>query len=213
MKKLLLIIPFLFIACGNIQVKDDPCMKPEAVDSVICAKLQAVGVSVYDANLIFKLANLELVRQGAYAKEDCLKFLDNVESVLDFATYNDVVAYIIMEASDLETKYGAEVILLMDYFNRFEGVKIPITEFDKGLLREHINQQRQILGMLTKGFDPNLFANMMDDYIEIADANIKQEYKLEFASCTNCHESRWDKLDKQIDNAAKTTDIILGVAK
>ena len=26
------------------------------------------------------------------------------------------------------------------------------------------------------GFDPDSFANMMDDYIEIADANIKQEY-------------------------------------
>ena len=29
------------------------------------------------------------------------------------------------------------------------------------------------------GFDPDAFANMMDDYIEIADANIKQEYKRE----------------------------------
>ena len=29
------------------------------------------------------------------------------------------------------------------------------------------------------GFDPDSFANMMDDYIEIADANIKQEYKRE----------------------------------
>lgn len=29
------------------------------------------------------------------------------------------------------------------------------------------------------GFDPNSFASMMDDYIEIADASIKQEYKRE----------------------------------
>ena len=29
------------------------------------------------------------------------------------------------------------------------------------------------------GFDPNAFADMMEDYIEIADANIKQEYKRE----------------------------------
>ena len=190
MKKLLLIIPcFLLIACAPPQIKDDPCMKPEAADSVICAKLQDMGMSVYDANLIFKLANLELVKQGAYAKEDCEWFLDNVESILDTATYNDVVAYIVMEAGNLQTKYGAEIILLMDYFNRFEGVKIPITEFDKGLLREHINQQRQILGMLT------------------------MRTRTEFKSCTNCHESRWDKLNQHIDSAAKTTDIILGVAK
>lgn len=29
------------------------------------------------------------------------------------------------------------------------------------------------------GFDPNAFEDMMDDYIEVADANIKQEYKRE----------------------------------
>ena len=154
MKKLVLIITCALlcvslVACGNVQVKDDPCMKPEAADSVICEKLSAIGISVYDANLLFKLVNLELVKQGAYAKSDCEWFLNNVESIIDTATYNDVAAYIIMEATDLKTKYGAEIILLMDYFNRFEGVKIPITEFDKGLLKEHINQQRQILGMLT----------------------------------------------------------------
>ena len=149
-KLLLIAVCASLFACGNIQVKDDPCMKPEAADSVICAKLSSLGVSVYDANLIFKLANLELVRQGAYAKEDCEFFLNSVEAFLDIATYDVVVSYIIFKATDLKTKYGAEVILLMDYFNRFEGVDIPITEFDKGLLREHIDQQRQILGMLTE---------------------------------------------------------------
>ena len=32
------------------------------------------------------------------------------------------------------------------------------------------------------GFDPRAFESMMDDYIEIADANIKQEYKRELNS-------------------------------
>jgi len=180
----MLIIPcVLLFACGNMPVKDDPCMTPAAVDSVICEKLAAIGISVYDANLLFKLANLELVKQGAYAKEDCLTFLDNVESIIDSATYNDVAAYIVMEATDLKTKYGAEIILLMDYFNRFEGIALPITEFDKKLLKEHINQQRQTLGMLT--------------IIEIK----------------NCRNAKWDNLDQYIDDAAKRADIILGVAK
>ncbi len=29
------------------------------------------------------------------------------------------------------------------------------------------------------GFDPTAFEDMMDDYIEVADANIKKEYKRE----------------------------------
>ena len=155
MKKFVLIITCallctLFVACGPPQIKDDPCMKPEAVDSVICAKLRNIGISVYDANLLFKLANMELVKHNAYAKGDCLRFLNNIESILDSTTYNEVVMYIVFQVEELKTKYGAELFLLMDYFSRFEGIEIPITEFDKGLLREHIRQQRLILGMLTE---------------------------------------------------------------
>jgi hypothetical protein len=61
------------------------------------------------------------------------------------------------------------------------------------------------------GFDPDSFANMMDDYIEIADANIKQEYKRELNALKGLSPaqieqfggttSQMDEIIKEIENA------------
>ena len=61
------------------------------------------------------------------------------------------------------------------------------------------------------GFDPNLFDSMMDDYIEIADANIKQEYKRELNALKGLSPeqikqfggttSMMDEIIKEIENA------------
>ncbi|MBE9533343.1 MAG: hypothetical protein IMF04_04400 [Proteobacteria bacterium] len=61
------------------------------------------------------------------------------------------------------------------------------------------------------GFDPDSFANMMDDYIEIADAKIKQEYKRELNALKGLSPeqieqfsgttSQMDKIIKEVENA------------
>jgi len=61
------------------------------------------------------------------------------------------------------------------------------------------------------GFDPDSFENMMDDYIEIADANIKQEYKRELNALKGLSPkqieqfggttSQMDEIIKEIENA------------
>jgi predicted urease superfamily metal-dependent hydrolase len=61
------------------------------------------------------------------------------------------------------------------------------------------------------GFDPDLFADMMDDYIEIADANIKQEYKRELNALKGLSPaqikhfggttSQMDEIIKEFENA------------
>jgi len=61
------------------------------------------------------------------------------------------------------------------------------------------------------GFDPKAFENMMDDYIEIADANIKQEYKRELNALKGLSKeqiegfggttSQMDEIIKEIENA------------
>ena len=60
-------------------------------------------------------------------------------------------------------------------------------------------------------FDPNAFASMMDDYIEIADANIKQEYKRELNALKGLSQeqieqfggttSQMDEIIKEVENA------------
>ena len=61
------------------------------------------------------------------------------------------------------------------------------------------------------GFDPNAFEDMMDDYIEIADANIKREYKRELNALKGLSSeqieefggttSQMDEIIKEVNNA------------
>lgn len=61
------------------------------------------------------------------------------------------------------------------------------------------------------GFDPNAFESMMDEYIDIADANIKQEYKRELNALKGLSEeqiemfggssSQMDGIVKEIESA------------
>jgi hypothetical protein len=64
------------------------------------------------------------------------------------------------------------------------------------------------------GFDPNAFEDMMDEYIEIADANIKQEYKRELNALKGLSAdqieqfggttSQMDDIIQEVENAKDT---------
>lgn len=125
--------------------KEDVCTRLEAKDSAICYAFNEMGVSVRDANLLFKFVNLELLKDDAYTKAQCLEFLDRIEGMLDTETYNNITNEILFATEFLNGKYGIELMLLSEYFDLFKGVNLKINEFDKYLLKEHINQQRKLV--------------------------------------------------------------------
>ena len=59
-------------------------------------------------------------------------------------------------------------------------------------------------------FDPNSFADMMDDYIEIADANIKKEYQRELNAIKGLSE---DKINEFGGVTSQMEDIIKEIEK
>jgi len=147
---LILVLVALMAGCGALgiitQEKPNVCItSPEATDSYICATLTKLGVEPKDANILFKFVNVELIRQKAYSKIDFLYFLDNIESILNTDTsYVQIVSYILHETDQINGIYGAEFVLLSDYFNAFKSPKL-ISEFDIQLLKIHIKEQREIL--------------------------------------------------------------------
>ena len=150
MKKLVVVflVLFVFKGCVGIIQKDDECMKIEAKDSVICSVLIKMGISTRDANMLFKFANLELIRNEVYSKENALTFLQDVEAILNSSTYQGLAKYLIRTTSELTTEYNVQIILLSEYFNEFVDIPIPISEFDIYLLKEHINQQKNLVLMI-----------------------------------------------------------------
>ena len=143
-----IILAFMFMGCMKIQKKDPVCERPGAVDSVICQVLADKGVSIKDVNFLFKGVNLALIKEDVYAKEDFLKFLDEVEGLLKSASsYENLAQYLITVVGNLNQDYKVEIVLLVEYFNDF-SIAADISDFDRNLLLEHINQQRFIVGLL-----------------------------------------------------------------
>jgi len=124
------------------------CMTPAATDSLICPTLAKVSLTPESANLMFKLANIEMLRANAYAVGDVTKFFDSVERLLETDTYSELAQYILFEIASLNKKYQLEIMLVTQSFEVFQNLKIPIIEFDKGMLRTHIAQQRQLLAFM-----------------------------------------------------------------
>ena len=107
-----------------------------------------MGISARDANLLFKFANLELIKEGVYSKESALAFFEKVERLINTMTYQGLAEYLIITTTKLNSDYNVEIILLSEYFNMFVGVPLPIVEFDKYLLKGHIQQQRRLVLMV-----------------------------------------------------------------
>jgi hypothetical protein len=150
MKNLFIIclVGIFMFSCAALKPQEDMCSNLEAKDSAICYAFSKMGVSVKDANLLFKFVNLELLRKDAYTKEQCLGFLERLDNMLETETYDIITQEIIFATGALNSKYSLEIMLLSEYFDMFTGVNLKVNEFDKGLLHNHINQQRNLINMV-----------------------------------------------------------------
>jgi len=134
---------FLLSGCATSQI----CATPEADNSVICKVCDTMHTSPEQLNLMFKLINVELIKSDAITKAECLAFLDSVESMLESVSYNELTNYIMLVTGYLNNSYSVELILLTETFTQFQGIEMSINDFDIGLLRKHIKQQKALLGM------------------------------------------------------------------
>ena len=145
---LLCIFFMSFLGCAATQSRSSVCNKPEAQDSVICDTFGNLGMSVEQANLLFKVANVALIQENAYTKESFLKFLDETERLVDTSgSYMNLALYIISAIEAFNYKHGVELIMISDYLYTFNQTT-PITSYDQYLLKEHIKQQRNTVNLL-----------------------------------------------------------------
>jgi len=71
-----------------------------------------------------------------------------VEYMINVSTYQGLAQYLITVTGELKSEHNMEIILLSEYLNMFESVSMPISEFDKYLLKGHIQQQRKLVLMI-----------------------------------------------------------------
>lgn len=135
--KMLLIIVLLFtVGCAYMQ-PSSVCDTDER--SLICEKIPQPE----HADIALQLVNVRALKNDYYSAQKVLKFFDMCESFLEKdVTYGVFVKWLGSYIEDVEL----EVVILSNYLNVLK-VDIPISDYDRMLLQEHIERQKEIVQM------------------------------------------------------------------
>jgi len=137
MKNFFISIIFIFLlsSCASIQEIHPIC--ENRVDSYICQ----VFPNPLAVDLILRFANVEAIKNDVYTKEQAVAAINNLETLIK-NSHSFLDFFLI--AQNYVGNMGPEIFILADSFSSFNR-PIPISEFDKYLLLEHLNRQKQII--------------------------------------------------------------------
>lgn len=107
--------------------------------SLICEKIP----NPEQADLALQIVNVRSLKENAYDANQALEFLDKCEAYIDEAvTYGDVSKWIASELDEVDL----EILILSNYLGVFD-VASPIYDYDRMLLKEHIQRQKELIVM------------------------------------------------------------------
>ena len=142
MKKLIfaLIVCIAFFSCATSQVCTEA---PE--NSLICKYIP----NPESADILLQLVFYELLKQNPSAKGEVAKVLDEATTNLSTESllWTDIVAWVVSRSDYLKDNFGGEFVILSAYAGVLNR-PVPITEFDKNLLKIHLERQKGILKMI-----------------------------------------------------------------
>lgn len=111
--------------------------------SLICETIP----SPETADILLQIANLEAVKHDVYTGEQAIRFLEDCESFLvSVDTYGDLCRWLAVKVN----KLNIEILVLSGYLDTL-NVAMPISNYDRGLLQNHIDQQRNVLLLYMEG--------------------------------------------------------------
>lgn len=131
-----LIVVLLAAGCA-LTKKDRSEVCPKDADSVICESIPDPG----RADILLQLANVRLLKEDQYNAEQALDFLTQCEKLIDETeTYQDVARQLSRHLNE----YKLEILILSGYIDTLD-VDLPVSEYDRELLRAHIDRQKQLI--------------------------------------------------------------------
>lgn len=135
--KMLLIFALLFsIGCAHMQ-PSSVCDTDK--QSLICEKIPQPE----HADIALQLVNVRALKNDQYTAQEVLDFLNTCEAFLEEdITYGKFVKWLGAYVEDVEL----EVVILSNYLSVLK-VDTPISEYDRMLLQEHIERQKEVVQM------------------------------------------------------------------
>jgi len=147
MKKLsLLMIIVLFVSCASLQ-KQSVCNDPAAEQSIICGILYDSGIAAPEqADVLLQIVSLIYLEKNPEKRADTLEFINEALDLLHHGITHKIFANYILHEMPITLKIAVTGIL-----QEMVTFDVPINEFDKALIRRHLEKQRDIIESLDRG--------------------------------------------------------------
>lgn len=147
MKKILLVlITIVFLSsCVALQPQPSVCEKPEAEGSVICSLTQRMSTTPEQVDFLLQVSSALLLEENP---SEAGKVLASVNKVMEYSggsgTYDGLAKLILKE----RPLVGVVVKKFVDNMVGLEdpiGSLLPISDFDKGMIMYHLQQQKTLI--------------------------------------------------------------------
>lgn len=141
----ILVAAFVLSGCAGMTGGSESsiCAGVTPEESVICQKIKNPEM----VSTALLAANYGAIKSEAYSKEAALKVIAELETIVDQGGVSYL--YLVTKAAELlEADEAAAVVIILSPNVDLMASPLPITEFDQGLLRAHLNYQRQLLSVV-----------------------------------------------------------------
>lgn len=142
MKKTVTIMALLLLlASCAIPPGPSVCEKPEAATSFICKACLENNTTPEALNGILLDANAIALITNRYQRQDALRVITVLQESMDATqSYNHLISLLFKESGDAQLVAA----IISRHISMFQSPLI-ISNFDKGLIRYHLDQQRMML--------------------------------------------------------------------
>ena len=143
---------FILVFVAAFCLSASACSKTNVTSPVLTVCQEVPGPSLLEqyipdlstANMLFKLAVLEVGRLDVVRQKDIAKILDEAEALVTTGTtYDGMVMYLLPKFKWIRDNCGAEVVIISSSFMSLQGIKTPIEPKDVCYIKAHIADQRK----------------------------------------------------------------------
>jgi len=147
MKRLIFImlVGMLLSSCVALQPKPSVCDKPDAEGSVICALAGRIGTTPEQLDFMLRLGTAVALDSNPDEAGEALRYLDKATALLNGTGITYDALAMLLKNKPLTFVVATEVIDQMVGLENPLGELLPISEFDIGLLRTHVERQKQLI--------------------------------------------------------------------
>lgn len=139
----LCLVLFLFVACGTIPVEQRACFNVAPDQSIFCKN---VAGQWEEATALLRISNAVLLQEDVWEASEALKVVNELEALL-VTPSTDPVNYSFFMKQVAKLAGPLVAVTINEAIKNYYHIELPITDFDKSLIRKELAEHRLIIEM------------------------------------------------------------------